>query len=174
MEQIVPFTQETLEEKGWVFTTEDVTTPPPPVPPFTVMPPILLNGLLWDTVYMNVEVERYFDTAGAVLNAAAFNRRIPTIDELRGLLTLPRVYDAWNGGWWVAETLEDLRDVDKSLFLPLVGNRTSVGTISTDRTTYINSNIAPTQRLHMTQTTFTMTTGLNAQVQGVALCVQDP
>jgi hypothetical protein len=88
---------------------------------------IRLFGTLWDTE--NID-DGYYTYDDAIALAKANGKRLPTAEEWGKLSECPRAVEYLNGptsssgmirGMWFAEKVEDLKNPEKSLFLPAKG-----------------------------------------------------
>jgi len=80
---------------------------------------IYIAGLRWDK--KSLDGYHAFDEANKL--AAAHGKRLPTREEFEALCKLPSCWDDKLRGRWFAENGKDLRDPERSLFLPAVGYR---------------------------------------------------
>jgi uncharacterized protein (TIGR02145 family) len=80
---------------------------------------VTLIGLEWDKE--NIDGHYYFHEANKV--AEDNGKRLPTKEEFEKLSKLPRIWDEERNGMWFAEKKKDLKNPDKSLFLPVTGYR---------------------------------------------------
>jgi hypothetical protein len=85
---------------------------------------IYLCGLWWDTENLTDEYCNFYEANG---RAAVAGKRLPTKEEFKKLSELPRIWDY--DGLWFAEDKKDLKNPNKSLFLPAVGYRYLDGTV---------------------------------------------
>ena len=81
---------------------------------------IILNGLKWSTIALEVYGQTYFTYKQAVDVLNGSNRRLPTKEEFEDLINLPNLWDNTKNGMWFAENPGDIAS-DKSLFLPADG-----------------------------------------------------
>jgi hypothetical protein len=84
---------------------------------------IYLCGLWWDTENLTDEYCNFHEANGRAVLAG---KRLPTKEEFQKLNKLPRMSDEEKGGVWFAEDENDLKNPDKSLFLP-AGRSTMIG-----------------------------------------------
>ena len=83
-------------------------------------PYVILNGLKWNTIALEVYGQTYFTYKQAIDILYSSDRRIPTKEEFEGLIKLPNLWDDEKHGVWFAENSVDLK-TDKSLFLSANG-----------------------------------------------------
>ncbi len=81
---------------------------------------MVLIGIDWDT--SNIADYASQDELTPLLQRTG--RRLPTIGEMRKLRTLPWIWDDNLRGCWIAEREIDLKNPDRSLFLPAMGFQT--------------------------------------------------
>jgi uncharacterized protein (TIGR02145 family) len=80
---------------------------------------VTLIGLEWD----KANIEGYYNFHEANKVAEDSDKRLPTKEEFERLSELPHVWDKKRRGMWFAEDKKDLKNPDKSLFLPVTGYR---------------------------------------------------
>ena len=81
---------------------------------------VFVANLWWDKA--NLDSGYYtFDEANAL--AAAYGKRLPTIEEFKLLCQKPQRWDTERRGKWFAENEVDLGNPEKALFLPAAGSR---------------------------------------------------
>jgi hypothetical protein len=88
---------------------------------------VRLGDTDWATENLEVGEKKYFSFDEANEAAREAGLRLPTVNELNLLRSLPHVRDSKRGGFWFAETAAYLGNPDESVFLPASGFRTSDG-----------------------------------------------
>ena len=78
-------------------------------------------GLLWDKDNIEINGQRHFDQPVAAQIASDFGKRLPTPAEIEFAITKPWLWDYVNYGLWLADNITDLKDPEKSIFLPAWG-----------------------------------------------------
>jgi len=84
---------------------------------------IELCGILWDTENTVTDGKEYFTWEEAQELAKEKGKRLPTKEEFKALSELPHTWDPDKKGMWFANTRNNLKKEDKSLFFPASGYR---------------------------------------------------
>lgn len=87
------------------------------------MDTIKLLGINWDKENAQILNDNYSSFENAQRLAANEGKRLPSKEEFEALCHLPHVWDSKRNGIWFAEKVEELKDENKSLFLPACGYR---------------------------------------------------